>query len=193
MAVLEVRPVSNLLGTSLSYASAVKAGPWIFLTGHEAFDFAAGVTEAVAGPPGFPLLRRPRWRREGDFIFQRMQRILQELGSDLSHGVRLDQHYPTPAAVDPYHRARRGVRRLHSAKHVGRHGALLWGGRRHLLVSDRRSARQRIRSSENLSEGCHCIGQLGVCADDCLQRVCVCRRAHGEWTGTRTGSAGACS
>jgi enamine deaminase RidA (YjgF/YER057c/UK114 family) len=109
MAVLEVKPVSNLLGTSLSYASAVKAGPWIFLTGHEAFDFAAGVTEAVAGPPGFPLLGRPHWRREGDFILQRMQRILQEFGSDLSHGVRLDQYYPTPAAVDPYHLARRAA------------------------------------------------------------------------------------
>ena len=35
-----------------------------------------------------------------------MRRILQEFGSDLSNGVRLDQFYPTPAAVDPYHLAR---------------------------------------------------------------------------------------
>jgi hypothetical protein len=97
------------LGTAISYAYAVKAGPWIFLTGHEAFDFDAGITEAVAGPPGFPLFGRPRWRREGDFILQRMQRILQEFGSDLAHGVRLDQFYPTPAAVDPYHLARRAA------------------------------------------------------------------------------------
>ena len=109
MAALEVEAVSNLLGTSLSYASAVKAGPWIFLTGHEAFEFAAGLTETVVGPPGFPLFGRPRWRREGDFILQRMQRILQEFGSDLAHGVRLDQYYPTPAAVDPYHLARRAA------------------------------------------------------------------------------------
>ena len=103
---LEVKSVPNLLGTPVSYAYAVKAGPWIFLTGHEAFDFESGIPEEVAGPSGFPLFGRPRGRREGDFILQRMRRILREFGSDLGNGVRLDQYYPTPAAVDPYHLAR---------------------------------------------------------------------------------------
>jgi len=103
---LEVKSVPNLLGTSVSYAYAVKAGPWIFLTGHEAFDFERGIPEEVAGPSGFPLYGRPRSRREGDFILRRMRRILREFESDLSNGVRLDQFYPTPAAVDPYHLAR---------------------------------------------------------------------------------------
>ena len=102
----EVKSVPNLLGTPVSYAYAVKAGPWIFLTGHEAFDFENGIPEEVAGPSGFPLFGRPRSRREGDFILQRMRRILREFGSDLSSGVRLDQYYPTPTAVDPYHLAR---------------------------------------------------------------------------------------
>jgi enamine deaminase RidA (YjgF/YER057c/UK114 family) len=88
------------------YTYAVKAGPWIFLTGHEAFDFETGIREEVSGPSGFPLFGRPRGRREGDFILQRMRWILEEFGSDLSRGVRLDQYYPTPAAVDPYHLAR---------------------------------------------------------------------------------------
>src|SRR5580700_6753248 len=105
MAGLEVKSV-NLLGTPVSYAYAVKAGPWIFLTGHEAFDFAGGTPEAVAGPAGFPLFGRPRSRRECDFILQRMRRILQEFGADLSNGVRLDQVYPNPAAVAAYHLAR---------------------------------------------------------------------------------------
>jgi enamine deaminase RidA (YjgF/YER057c/UK114 family) len=109
MVQLEVKAVEHLLGTGIPYAYAVKAGPWIFLTGHEAFDCSAGITEEVAGPPGFPLFGRPRWRREGDFILQRMQRILREFGSELAHGVRLDQFYPTPAAVDPYHLARRAA------------------------------------------------------------------------------------
>jgi enamine deaminase RidA (YjgF/YER057c/UK114 family) len=109
MATPEAKAVERLLGSGVPYAYAVKAGPWIFLTGHEPFDFADGVTAAVAGPPGFPLFGRSRWRREGDFILQRMQRILQEFGSDLGHGVRLDQFYPTPAAVDPYHLARRAA------------------------------------------------------------------------------------
>ena len=49
---LEVKAVEQLLGCAVPYAYAVKAGPWIFLTGHEAFDFTIGVTNAVAGPPG---------------------------------------------------------------------------------------------------------------------------------------------
>jgi enamine deaminase RidA (YjgF/YER057c/UK114 family) len=109
MATPEVKAVEHLLGTGVPYAYAVKAGPWVFLTGHEAFDFDTGLTEAVTGPAGFPMFGRPRWRREGDFILERMRRVLRELGSDLSHGVRLDQFYPTPAAVDPYHLARRAA------------------------------------------------------------------------------------
>src|SRR5215470_9545317 len=106
MTMPEVKSVPNLLGTPVSYAYAVKAGPWIFLTGHEAFDFENGIPEGVAGPSGFPLFGRPRSRREGDFILQRMRRILREFGSDLANSVRLDQYYPTPDAVDPYHLAR---------------------------------------------------------------------------------------
>src|SRR6266550_9618676 len=105
MAALEVKSV-KLLGTPVNYAYAVKAGPWIFLTGHEAFDFASGIPEAVAGPPGFPLYGKSRSRREGDFILQRMRRILEEFGSDLSRAVRLDQFYPNPEAVAAYHLAR---------------------------------------------------------------------------------------
>jgi enamine deaminase RidA (YjgF/YER057c/UK114 family) len=103
---LEVKSIPNLLGTPVCYAYAVKAGPWIFLTGHEAFDFASGIPVEVAGPPGFPMFGRPRSRREGDFILQRMRRILREFGSDLGNATRLDQYYPTPLAVDPYHLAR---------------------------------------------------------------------------------------
>ncbi|MBV9584953.1 MAG: hypothetical protein JO213_08735, partial [Alphaproteobacteria bacterium] len=98
MAGLEIKS-ARLLGTPIEYAYAVKAGPWIFLTGHEAFDFESGTPAAVAGPPGFPLFGQSRSRREGDFILQRMRRILREFGSDLSHAVRLDQYYPNPAAV----------------------------------------------------------------------------------------------
>jgi hypothetical protein len=106
MMMLEVKSVPNLLGTPVSYAYAVKAGPWIFLTGHEAFDFESGISEEVAGPASFPLFGRPRSRREGDFILHRMRKILREFGSDLSRGVRLDQYYPNPRAVAAYHLAR---------------------------------------------------------------------------------------
>jgi enamine deaminase RidA (YjgF/YER057c/UK114 family) len=106
MAVPEVKAVGNLLGTPVSYAYAVKAGPWIFLNGHEAFDFENGIPDEVAGPAGLPLFGRPRSRREGDFILRRMRGILREFGSDLRHSVRLDQYYPNPRAVAAYHLAR---------------------------------------------------------------------------------------
>src|SRR5437660_10526639 len=93
MAGLEVKSV-HLLGTPVSYAYAVKSGPWIFLTGHEAYDWQTGIPDEVAGPPGFPLYGRSRSRREGDFILQRMGRLLREFGSDLGYAIRLDQYYP---------------------------------------------------------------------------------------------------
>src|SRR5260370_31620893 len=102
MAALEVKAVEELFGTAVSYAYAVKAGPWIFLNGHEAFDFASGIAEEVTGPAGFPAFGPPRSRREGDFILRRMRRILSEFGSDLAHGVRLDQYYPNPQAAAAY-------------------------------------------------------------------------------------------
>src|SRR5216683_7163121 len=92
--VLDVRSVENLLGTSVRYAYAVKAGPWVFLTGHEAYDWQTGMTDEVAGPPGFPLYGHHRSRREGDFILRRMRRLLGEFGTDLAHSIRLDQYYP---------------------------------------------------------------------------------------------------
>jgi hypothetical protein len=49
---IEVRAVPDLVGGGGSWAAAVRAGPWIFLNGHEAFDFALGVPKEVAGRPG---------------------------------------------------------------------------------------------------------------------------------------------
>jgi enamine deaminase RidA (YjgF/YER057c/UK114 family) len=103
---LDVRSVENLLGTPVPYAYAVKAGPWVFLTGHEAYDWETGVSDEVAGPPGFPLYGRHRSRREGDFILRRMRRLLGEFGTDLAHSIRLDQYYPNPRAVAAYHLSR---------------------------------------------------------------------------------------
>ena len=53
MANIEIRSVEGLAGTAVPYAYAVKAGPWLFLTGHEAFDFATGGAPEVEGPRAF--------------------------------------------------------------------------------------------------------------------------------------------
>src|SRR5262245_46371892 len=46
-AALTVKSVERLAGSAVSYAYAVKAGPFVFLNGHEAFDFAHGLAGEV--------------------------------------------------------------------------------------------------------------------------------------------------
>ncbi len=65
---LEIKSIDGLAGTPISYAYAVKAGPWVFLTGHEAFDWRTGTIDAsVRRPAGFPAYgtHHPS-RREAD-------------------------------------------------------------------------------------------------------------------------------
>jgi enamine deaminase RidA (YjgF/YER057c/UK114 family) len=101
-----MKSVERLAGTSVSLAYAVKAGPFIFLNGHEGYDFEKGLAPEVEGPPGFPLSGRPPLRREADHILRRMRTILKEFGSDLTETVRVDQYYTKGAAVSAYHLAR---------------------------------------------------------------------------------------
>ena len=106
---VEVEPhsVVRLLGTDILYTPGVRAGNWLFMTGHEAFDFENGVPAEVAGPANFPTYGLPRYRREGDFILRRCRDMLAGCGASLATSVRLDQYYPTHEAVDPYHLSRR--------------------------------------------------------------------------------------
>src|SRR3984957_11856439 len=100
------RTAEHLVGSAVNYAYAVKAGPFVFLNGHEGYDFAAGVLPAVEGPAGFPEYGTPPLRREADFIFERMGQILKSFGTDFAHSVRLDQYYTEANAVRAYHLAR---------------------------------------------------------------------------------------
>src|ERR1700678_3000360 len=105
-AAVTVRTAEHLLGSAVNHAYAVKAGPLVFLNGHEGYDFAAGVIPAVAGAPGFPAYGKPGLRREADFILERMGQILASFGTDFAHCVRLDQYYTDANAVRAYHLAR---------------------------------------------------------------------------------------
>ena len=108
MSDIEVHAVEGLAGSSVPYAYAVKAGPWLFMTGHEAFDFAKGFAPEVDGPAGFPAFGAPRMRREAEYILRRMRKVLAEFGSDFKHSVRVDQYYPVFEAVRAYQLARHG-------------------------------------------------------------------------------------
>src|SRR5207237_2123720 len=81
-AALTVKSVERLAGSTTSYAYAVKAGPFVFLNGHEAYDFEHGLAPEVEGPPGYRLTGTPPLRRDADYILRRMRSILKEFGTD---------------------------------------------------------------------------------------------------------------
>lgn len=97
---------TRLVGSAVNYAYAVKAGPWVFLNGHEAFDFESGLAPEVEGPSGNRMSGRPPLRREADYLLRRMRAILKEFGTDLPNAVRVDQFYTKGPAVSAYHLAR---------------------------------------------------------------------------------------
>jgi enamine deaminase RidA (YjgF/YER057c/UK114 family) len=96
-------------GSDVHYAPAVKAGSWVFLTGIEAVDYAAGLAADVSGNPDLPYHGLPKHRREGDVICARLRELLREAGTSFANTVRLDQYYQTWKAVDPYHLSRRAA------------------------------------------------------------------------------------
>lgn len=96
-------------GTDIHFSPCMQAGNWVFLTGIEAVDYAAGMHAEVAGTAGLPNHGLPRHRREGDFICARFKELLAQTGTSFANTVRLDQYYPTWKAVDPYHLARRAA------------------------------------------------------------------------------------
>ncbi len=96
-------------GTDITYAQGVRAGAWLFFTGHMATDFENGLAPPVAGKPGRPLGVPPRFRREGDFIIDRLAKLIAAEGGDLRHIVRVDQYYPDAQVVNAYQRARKSA------------------------------------------------------------------------------------
>src|SRR5438445_6741233 len=107
----DVKPIApvHIGGTDIVYAQGMRAGAWLFFTGHLASDFENGLAASVAGKPGLPLGGAPRYRREGDFIIDRFVKLIAAEGGDLRHIVRVDQYYPSAQAVNPYQRARKAV------------------------------------------------------------------------------------
>src|SRR5262249_51121275 len=78
-----VKSVERLVGSGINYAYALKAGNFVFLNGHKAYDFERGPAPEVEGPPGNALSGRPPLRREADGILNRMRTILKDFGTGL--------------------------------------------------------------------------------------------------------------
>jgi enamine deaminase RidA (YjgF/YER057c/UK114 family) len=107
----DVKPIAPVrIGeTDIVYAQGMRAGPWLFFTGHEATDFETGIASSVLGKPGLPLGGAPRYRREADYIFERLAKLIGAEGGDLGHVVRTDQYYPRAECVNPYQRSRKAL------------------------------------------------------------------------------------
>ena len=107
----DVKPIAptRIADGDIVYAQGIRAGNWLFFTGHEATDYAGGIAAVVAGKLGLPLGGVPRYRREGDFLFARLSKLISAEGGDLRHIVRVDQYYPRAECVNPYQRARKAL------------------------------------------------------------------------------------
>src|SRR5688572_24799393 len=109
MSDVEYLSPTRLGDSDIQLAPGARAGSWLFFTGHMATDYQTGIAASVAGRPGLPLVGKPRYRREGDFIIERLAELISGEGGDVRHIVRVDQYYPSAQAVNPYQRARKAV------------------------------------------------------------------------------------
>jgi enamine deaminase RidA (YjgF/YER057c/UK114 family) len=107
MAVQPLLPVEIAKGRIL-YAQGMKAGRWVFATGHLATDFEHGLAPAVLSAR-LPRYGKPKPQREAQLIFEHLRGVLAAGGTDFPNVVRLDQYYPTWKPVDHYHVVRRAT------------------------------------------------------------------------------------
>jgi enamine deaminase RidA (YjgF/YER057c/UK114 family) len=91
----------------IRYAPGVRAGRWVFATGHKgAADFAGGMAPEVTDAAA-PLHGLPKHKKEARRIFANFDKVLRAGGTDRKHVVRVDQYYTGAQAVPPYHEVRR--------------------------------------------------------------------------------------
>ncbi|HEV7822478.1 MAG TPA: Rid family hydrolase [Burkholderiales bacterium] len=107
-AVKPLLPVTIPQG-GIRYAPGVKAGRWIFATGHKGnADFTGAMAPHVLRD-ALPAWDSSKHRRESDQIFANLGRVLKAGGSRFANIVRVDQYYNDYRAVPPYHGARRAA------------------------------------------------------------------------------------
>jgi enamine deaminase RidA (YjgF/YER057c/UK114 family) len=104
-AVTPLLPVAIQPGNIL-YAPAVRAGPWLFATGHKGTaDFCSMAPEVLDETS--PLRSVPKHKKEARRIFESFDKVLSAGGGERKHVVRVDQYYRRAEVVDAYHEVRR--------------------------------------------------------------------------------------
>jgi len=98
---------------NIRYAPGIRAGRWIFATGHKGVtDYRRGLSDGVLRS-ALPQWDKSKLKREAEQIFKNVAAVLEAGGSELRNVVRVDQNYTTHKAVEPYHDTRRAVLKDH--------------------------------------------------------------------------------
>ena len=99
-AVTPLLPVTIQPG-NIRYAPGVRAGRWVFATGHKGTgDFTSGMAPEVVDGAA-PRRGAPKHRKEAQRIFANFEKVLKAGGTERRHVVRIDQYYTAARAVDP--------------------------------------------------------------------------------------------
>ena len=105
-AVTPLLPVTIQPG-NIRYAPGVRAGRWVFATGHKGTaDFVSGMAPEVIDQAA-PRHGLPKHKKEAKRIFANFAKVLKAGGTDRNNVVRLDQYYSGAHVVDAYHEVRR--------------------------------------------------------------------------------------
>src|SRR5262245_34803940 len=105
-AVTALLPVTLEPG-GVRYAPGVRAGRWVFATGHKGVaEFSGGMAPEVVDATA-PLHGLPKHKKEALRIFANFDKVLKAGGSDRKHVVRVDQYYTGGQVVPAYHEVRR--------------------------------------------------------------------------------------
>jgi enamine deaminase RidA (YjgF/YER057c/UK114 family) len=105
-AVTPLLPVTIQPG-NIRYAPGVRAGRWVFATGHKGTAEFGGAMAPEVLDSIAPHRTVPRNKKEAQRIFANLDRVLNAGGTRREHAVRIDQYYRAAHAVDPYHEVRR--------------------------------------------------------------------------------------
>ncbi len=92
---------------AIRYAPGVRAGRWIFATGHKGTaDFVNGMAPEVLDEAA-PRHSVPKTKKEARRIFANFDKVLKAGGSSRANVVRVDQYYTAGPIVPAYHEVRR--------------------------------------------------------------------------------------
>jgi enamine deaminase RidA (YjgF/YER057c/UK114 family) len=92
---------------NIRYAPGVRAGRWVFATGHKGTaEFGGAIPPEVLDSVA-PHRSAPKNKKEAQHIFANLEQVLNAGGTRREHAVRIDQYYRSAHAVDPYHEVRR--------------------------------------------------------------------------------------